>query len=79
MIDLPQNAGQHMTREIAEAPVVFAASVAQPVALRNGPVAVIRTLDRAQVPQNHEHVLSFCFEHVFHAEPLHTSVKHALG
>ena len=33
MIDLPQNAGQHMTREIAEAPVVFAASVAQPVAL----------------------------------------------
>ena len=33
MIDLPPNAGQHMTREIAEAPAVFAASVAQPVAL----------------------------------------------
>jgi glucosamine--fructose-6-phosphate aminotransferase (isomerizing) len=33
MIDLPQDAGQHMTREIAEAPAVFAASVAQPVTL----------------------------------------------
>jgi glucosamine--fructose-6-phosphate aminotransferase (isomerizing) len=33
MTDLPPNAGQHMTREIAEAPKVFAASVAQPVHL----------------------------------------------
>lgn len=33
MIDLPPNAGQHMAHEIAEAPAVFAASVAQPVAL----------------------------------------------
>lgn len=33
MIDLPPDAGQHMAREIAEAPAVFAASVAQPVAL----------------------------------------------
>lgn len=33
MIDLPANAGQHMKREIAEAPAVFAASVAQPVTL----------------------------------------------
>ena len=33
MIDLPPDAGQHMAREIAEAPMVLAASVAQPVAL----------------------------------------------
>jgi glucosamine--fructose-6-phosphate aminotransferase (isomerizing) len=33
MTDLPPNAGQHMAREIAEAPAVFAASVAQPVTL----------------------------------------------
>ena len=33
MIDLPPDAGQHMSREIAEAPAVFAASVAQPVTL----------------------------------------------
>jgi glucosamine--fructose-6-phosphate aminotransferase (isomerizing) len=33
MIDLPPDAGQHMAREIAEAPAVFAASVAQPVSL----------------------------------------------
>jgi glucosamine--fructose-6-phosphate aminotransferase (isomerizing) len=33
MIDLPPDAGQHMTREIAEAPAVFAASVAQVVRL----------------------------------------------
>ena len=33
MIDLPPDAGQHMTREIAEAPAVFAASVAQVVHL----------------------------------------------
>ena len=33
MIDLPPDAGQHMSREIAEAPAVFAAAVAQPVTL----------------------------------------------
>lgn len=33
MIDLPPDAGQHMTREIAEAPAVFAASVAQVIHL----------------------------------------------
>ncbi|MFN5995754.1 MAG: SIS domain-containing protein [Paracoccaceae bacterium] len=33
MIDLAPDAGQHMSREIAEAPAVFAASVAQPVTL----------------------------------------------
>lgn len=33
MIDLPPDAGQHMAREIAEAPAVFAASVAQTLAL----------------------------------------------
>jgi glutamine---fructose-6-phosphate transaminase (isomerizing) len=33
MTDLPPNAGQHMAREIAEAPGVFATSVAQPVTL----------------------------------------------
>ena len=33
MIDLPPDAGHHMSREIAEAPSVFAASVAQPVTL----------------------------------------------
>lgn len=33
MIDLAPDAGQHMAREIAEAPEVFASSVAQPVAL----------------------------------------------
>jgi glutamine---fructose-6-phosphate transaminase (isomerizing) len=33
MTDLSPTAGQHMTREIAEAPTVFAASVAQPVTL----------------------------------------------
>ena len=33
MTDLPPDAGQHMAREIAEAPGTFAASVAQPVTL----------------------------------------------
>jgi glucosamine--fructose-6-phosphate aminotransferase (isomerizing) len=33
MIDQPPDAGQHMSREIAEAPSVFAAAVAQPVTL----------------------------------------------
>jgi glutamine---fructose-6-phosphate transaminase (isomerizing) len=33
MTDLPPNAGQHMSREIAEAPSVFASAIAQPVAL----------------------------------------------
>ncbi|MES2915284.1 MAG: SIS domain-containing protein [Pseudomonadota bacterium] len=33
MTDLAPDAGQHMSREIAEAPAVFAASVAQPVTL----------------------------------------------
>lgn len=33
MTDLPANAGQHMAREIAEAPAVFATAVAQPVSL----------------------------------------------
>lgn len=33
MTDLPPDAGQHMAREIAEAPGVFAGSVAQPVTL----------------------------------------------
>lgn len=33
MTDLPANAGQHMAREIAEAPAVFATAVAQPVTL----------------------------------------------
>lgn len=33
MTDLPPDAGQHMSREIAEAPGVFAAAVAQPVTL----------------------------------------------
>lgn len=33
MTDLPPDAGQHMAREIAEAPGVFAIAVAQPVAL----------------------------------------------
>jgi glutamine---fructose-6-phosphate transaminase (isomerizing) len=33
MTDLPPNAGQHMAREIAEAPAVFAAAVAQPARL----------------------------------------------
>ena len=33
MTDLPPDAGQHMSREIAEAPGVFATSVAQPVTL----------------------------------------------
>jgi glucosamine--fructose-6-phosphate aminotransferase (isomerizing) len=33
MIDLPPTDGQHMQREIAEAPQVFAAAVAQPVTL----------------------------------------------
>lgn len=33
MIDLPPDAGQHMAREITEAPGVFAASVSQPVTL----------------------------------------------
>ncbi len=37
MIDLSPDAGQHMAREIAEAPAVFAASVAQPVALPDLP------------------------------------------
>lgn len=33
MTDLPPDAGQHMSREIGEAPAVFAAAVAQPVTL----------------------------------------------
>lgn len=33
MTDLPANAGQHMAREIAEAPAVFATAIAQPVTL----------------------------------------------
>lgn len=33
MTDLPPDAGQHMAREIAEAPQVFATAVAQPVSL----------------------------------------------
>ncbi|MFN3576913.1 MAG: SIS domain-containing protein [Tabrizicola sp.] len=37
MIDLSPDAGQHMAREIAEAPAVFAASVAQPVVLPDLP------------------------------------------
>ncbi|MGB3251104.1 MAG: SIS domain-containing protein, partial [Tabrizicola sp.] len=47
MIDLPPDAGQHMSREIAEAPAVFAASVAQPVALPDlGQLRAIYTIAR---------------------------------
>ncbi|MFZ1347755.1 MAG: glucosamine-fructose-6-phosphate aminotransferase, partial [Tabrizicola sp.] len=47
MIDLPPDAGQHMSREIAEAPAVFAASVAQPVALPDlGQLRAIYTISR---------------------------------
>jgi glucosamine--fructose-6-phosphate aminotransferase (isomerizing) len=47
MIDLPPDAGQHMRREIAEAPVVFAASVAQDVTLPDlGDLRAIYTVAR---------------------------------
>ncbi len=47
MIDLPPDAGQHMAREIAEAPGVLAAAVAQGVALPDlGPLRAIYTIAR---------------------------------
>ena len=37
-----------------------------------------QVLDRVHVSWKHTHDLILCLEHVFHAEPLDTSAKHAL-